>query len=73
MNTAAATTNGGSATGASVSDLKQRRGADTDVSSQEQRVLDRIAEALARLSRVKRVGLAMQDKAAFIAALNGKK
>ncbi|UNI17893.1 Lysophosphatidic acid:oleoyl-CoA acyltransferase 1 [Purpureocillium takamizusanense] len=72
MNTAAATTNGGGTVGSS-GELKQRKATETDVSTQQQRVLDRIAEALARLSRVKRVGLTMQDKAAFVAALNGKK
>lgn len=44
-----------------------------DISSDEQKVLDRIAEALARLSRVKRVGLTMQDKQAFVTALKTKK
>ncbi|KAH8174445.1 vacuolar protein sorting protein [Sarocladium implicatum] len=44
-----------------------------DVSADEQKVLDRIAEALARLSRVKRVGLTMQDKQAFVTALKTKK
>ncbi|KAJ6437678.1 vacuolar protein sorting protein [Purpureocillium lavendulum] len=71
MNTASATTNGGS-TATAGGELKFRK-TGVDVSSQEQRVLDRIGEALARLSRVKRVGLTMQDKAAFVAALNGKK
>jgi hypothetical protein len=36
------------------------------VSPDEQRVLDRIGEDLARLGRVKRVGLDMQDKIAFL-------
>jgi len=43
------------------------------ISSDEQKVLDRIAEALARLSRVKRVGLTMKDKVAFVDAVKGKK
>ena len=71
MNTAAAKTKGVSAHDGG--DLKQRKATDADVSSDEQRVLDRIGEALARLSRVKRVGLTMEDKQAFVAALNGKR
>ncbi|KAK1770706.1 hypothetical protein QBC33DRAFT_609276 [Phialemonium atrogriseum] len=39
-----------------------------DVTSQERRVLDRIAEALARLGRNKRVGLTLRDKARFVEA-----
>lgn len=35
------------------------------VSADEQRVLDRVAEDLARLGRVKRVGLGVEDKVAF--------
>lgn len=38
-----------------------------DVTAEEQRTLDKIAEALARLGRNKRVGLTLQDKAAFVA------
>lgn len=52
------------------SGLRNRASAMT---SEEQKVLDRIAEALARLGRVKRVGLTLQDKAAFVQAINGKK
>ncbi|KAF1357708.1 hypothetical protein EJ07DRAFT_127331 [Lizonia empirigonia] len=37
-----------------------------EVSAQEQRVLDRVAEDLARLGRVKRVGLDMGDKIEFL-------
>lgn len=56
-------------------ELRRRRAdvdadAASDISSQEQRVLDRVGEALARLSRVKRVALTMKDKAAFVEALN---
>ncbi|KND87432.1 putative lysophosphatidic acid:oleoyl-CoA acyltransferase [Tolypocladium ophioglossoides CBS 100239] len=72
MKTAAATTNGAMVTNGA-RDLKQRKVTDADVSSDEQRVLDRIGEALARLGRVKRVGLTMKEKEAFVAALNGKK
>ncbi|KAI9896927.1 hypothetical protein N3K66_007949 [Trichothecium roseum] len=65
FNTAAAQTNGVSA------DVKVR-GERDGITGEEQRVLDRIGEALARLGRVKRVGLTMKDKAAFVEALNGK-
>lgn len=37
-----------------------------EVSAQEQKVLDRVAEDLARLGRVKRVGLDMGDKIEFL-------
>ncbi|KAJ9134611.1 Acyltransferase [Pleurostoma richardsiae] len=39
-----------------------------ELTPEEQRVLDRIAEALARLGRNKRVGLTLRDKAAFVEA-----
>lgn len=56
-------------------DLKYRgsNGSSDSISANEQRVLDRIGEALARLGRVKRVGLTMRDKAAFVQAVNGRK
>ena len=65
FNMAAARTNGVPA------DVKFR-GASNGITGEEQRVLDRIGEALARLGRVKRVGLSLKDKAAFIQALKGK-
>ncbi|TPX18294.1 uncharacterized protein E0L32_011792 [Thyridium curvatum] len=40
----------------------------SDVTYEEQLVLDRVAEALARLGRNKRVGLTLQDKARFVEA-----
>lgn len=40
----------------------------SDVSSDEKIVLDKVAEALARLGRVKRVGLSATDKEAFVKA-----
>lgn len=43
------------------------------LSVEEQKVLDRVGEALARLSRVKKVALTMDDKTAFITALTKKK
>ncbi|QPG93965.1 hypothetical protein C2857_003839 [Epichloe festucae Fl1] len=73
MNSAAPVrTNGvSSSNGSSVS--KNRKGGTSDTAAEEQRVLDRMGEALARLGRVKRVGLTMEDKVAFVAALNGRK
>lgn len=40
------------------------------VSAAERRLLDRTGEALARLGRVKRVGLGVEDKAEFVRAWN---
>lgn len=65
-NSAAAKVNGTS----SADGVRQRNASATP---DEQKVLDRIAEALARLGRVKRVGLTLQDKAKFIQALSAKK
>lgn len=39
-----------------------------EVNMEERRVLDKVGEALARLGRVKRVGLTVKDKAAFVQA-----
>ena len=39
-----------------------------DLTADEQRLLDRVAEALARLGRSKRVGLTLEDKKAFVKA-----
>lgn len=44
-----------------------------DVNAEEKRVLDKVGEALARLGRVKRVGLTVRDKIAFIEAWSKKK
>lgn len=71
-NTAVARTNGASSSSGS-SELKNRRDSPSDPTVEEQRVLDHIGEALARLSRVKRVGLTMEDKVAFVSAYNVKK
>ncbi|KAL6821324.1 hypothetical protein V8C40DRAFT_250102 [Trichoderma camerunense] len=54
------------------SDLTYRGGSGASINSEEQKLLDWIGEALARLSRVKRVGLTMKDKAAFVRAWTGK-
>lgn len=67
-NSTAAKVNGTSSSNAD--GLRQRNATATP---DEQKVLDRIAEALARLGRVKRVGLTLQDKAKFIQALSAKK
>ncbi|KAH7141389.1 hypothetical protein B0J13DRAFT_637058 [Dactylonectria estremocensis] len=71
MNTTTARTNGISTS--SEAELRYRNDLSATVSGDEQRILDRIGEALARLGRVKRVGLTMKDKAAFVDALRGKK
>ena len=65
MNTSAATTNGISVE--SAGELRARV-TDGNITNEEQRVVDRVGEALARLSRVKRVGLTMNDKAKFVEA-----
>jgi 1-acyl-sn-glycerol-3-phosphate acyltransferase len=71
INTSAAQVNGVSHS--APAELRQRNDVSADVSAEEQRVLDRVGEALARLSRVKRVGLTMKDKASFVDALASKK
>lgn len=43
-------------------------GVGSEVSVEEQEVLDKVAEALARLGRSKRVGLTLMDKVAFVEA-----
>lgn len=47
-------------------------GSDGAVSAEEQKVLDKVAEALARLGRVKRVGLGVKEKAAFVQAWSSR-
>lgn len=71
INTSAAKTNGVSPS--TSGELRQRNETSADVTADEKRVLDRVGEALARLSRVKRVGLTMKDKAAFVNVLNNKR
>lgn len=44
-----------------------------ETTSEEQRVLDKVGEALARLGRVKRVGLTVKDKIAFVDSWNKKR
>lgn len=71
MNSTTAKTNGISTS--DHSELRNRNDAGAAVSGDEKKVLDRIGEALARLGRVKRVGLTMKDKATFVDVLKGKK
>lgn len=69
--------------GESLSDMKKSinggwivEGADSDeedgesekITTEEQKLLDKVSEALARLTRVKRVGLTVKDKADFVKA-----
>ncbi|KAH6686469.1 acyltransferase [Plectosphaerella plurivora] len=78
INSSKAATNGGAySTGAEEGAARRRMGSDDDeddeddlpsVTPEEQRVLDKIAEALARLGRNKRVGLTLKDKLAFLDA-----
>lgn len=44
-----------------------------EITEEERRVLDRVGEALARLGRVKRVGLTVKDKASFVDAWSRKR
>jgi 1-acyl-sn-glycerol-3-phosphate acyltransferase len=72
LNTAAANTDSAHSSNGT-GELKFRGDGSTSTSAEEKRVLDRVGEALARLGRVKRVGLTMKDKAAFVNAYNKKK
>lgn len=47
--------------------------AEDQPTAEEQKLLDRVAEALARLGRVKRVGLTLKEKKQFVKAWTGKK
>ncbi|KAI1138527.1 hypothetical protein F5Y05DRAFT_42857 [Hypoxylon sp. FL0543] len=69
-NNSAAATNGIGPASGSI----ERAGGDDEVTPEEQALLDKISDALARLARNKRVGLTLRDKAAFIEAWKkGKK
>ncbi|KAK0636362.1 hypothetical protein B0T17DRAFT_79276 [Bombardia bombarda] len=59
-NTSLATNGGAPASGAGTQNV------DGEITPEEQRLLDRVAEALARLGRAKRVGLTLADKKAFV-------
>lgn len=52
---------------------KDVRPAHDSVTSDEREVLDRLAEALARLGRVKRVGLGVKDKSDFVTVWNKRR
>lgn len=73
LNSSAAQTNGVSSSHDTSSAQRRMGGEPTGLSAEEQRVLDKVAEALARLCRNKRVGLTLRDKAAFVEAWRGKK
>ncbi|KAF4849720.1 putative lysophosphatidic acid:oleoyl-CoA acyltransferase [Colletotrichum siamense] len=74
LNSSAAQTNGVSSSHDTGSSAQRRMGGEpTGLSAEEQRVLDKVAEALARLCRNKRVGLTLRDKAAFVEAWSGRK
>jgi len=45
-----------------------RTAGDDGLTPEEQKTLDRVADALARLGRAKRVGLTIQDKKNFVEA-----
>lgn len=62
-NTGLAVTNGASGSGSG----------ESGITAEEQKLLDRVAEALARLGRAKRVGLTVEDKKAFVKAWTGRK
>lgn len=72
-NTSAATNGAGrasaSSSSSSITQVAMPR-EDGQVTAEEQRMLDRVAEALARLGRAKRVGLTVKDKTAFVEVWN---
>jgi 1-acylglycerol-3-phosphate O-acyltransferase len=73
VNSVGATTNGMSSArenGANGSGSLSRGSASAAFPPEEQRILDKIGEAFARLGRNKRVGLTLRDKAAFVEAWN---
>lgn len=57
----------------STDSLRSKKDQPAKTTQEEQRVLDKVGEALARLGRVKRVGLTVNDKIAFVDAWNKKK
>ncbi|KAF4624707.1 hypothetical protein G7Y89_g13462 [Cudoniella acicularis] len=57
-----------SATTSSTDTLTSLNDQTAEVNADERRVLDKVGEALARLGRVKRVGLTLRDKLAFVEA-----
>ncbi|CAG9993929.1 unnamed protein product [Clonostachys byssicola] len=73
VNTSAVQVNGDSSPAVNGQGNLRRRDGGEPLSETEQRVLDRVGEALARLGRVKRVGLTMKEKQAFVNAIHSKK
>lgn len=73
-NTASMVNGTGESSGVETRNGARARGGEgnDDVSPEEQRVLDRVAETLARLGRNKRVGLTVTDKAKFVEAWKKK-
>ncbi|POS70567.1 acyltransferase [Diaporthe helianthi] len=74
-NTSGAVNGVGQASGVDVparSEGGRTSGESTKITTEERRVLDRVAENLARLGRNKRVGLTIEDKAQFVEAWNKK-
>ncbi|TGO22842.1 hypothetical protein BPAE_0153g00180 [Botrytis paeoniae] len=65
--------NGDAAYTSSSDTLTSKKDQSAETTSEEQRVLDKVGEALARLGRVKRVGLTVKDKIAFVDAWNKKR
>ncbi|ESZ89994.1 hypothetical protein SBOR_9624 [Sclerotinia borealis F-4128] len=65
--------NGDTTYTSSTDSLTSKNDQSAETTSEEQRVLDKVGEALARLGRVKRVGLTVQDKIAFVDAWNKRR
>ncbi|KAK1756931.1 hypothetical protein QBC47DRAFT_298134 [Echria macrotheca] len=59
-----------SSSSSSVTAVERELSSGGSVAAEEQRVLDRVADALARLGRAKRVGLTVADKREFVEAWN---
>ena len=62
-----------SATTSSTDTLTSLSDQPPEMNDSERRILDKVGEALARLGRVKRVGLTVKDKAAFVDAWSRKR
>ncbi|KAH8653184.1 hypothetical protein BGZ60DRAFT_496872 [Tricladium varicosporioides] len=62
-----------SATTSSSETLTSLNDQSVELNPEEKRVLDKVGEALARLGRVKRVGLTLRDKIAFVQAWSKRK
>ncbi|KAI3391464.1 hypothetical protein diail_7326 [Diaporthe ilicicola] len=71
-NTAGAVNGVGEASGVDTPARADAAAEPAGITTEERRVLDRVAEALARLGRNKRVGLTVEDKAKFVEAWKTK-